>query len=105
MARHWYSHLKQEAYSKWHRKFDHIAMIDVDSVEVCPHCTQPLAFIELAKDVGQKFKAYTLTKKLADKFNVPGFVLFYKLNIKEEIGLWMKQLVDQTLRQNLNYLN
>ena len=32
MARHWYSTLKQEAYSKWHRKFEGIAMIDVDSM-------------------------------------------------------------------------
>ena len=85
MAREWYSHLKQEAYSKWHRKFDGIAMIDVDSIEVCPHCTQPLAFIELAKDTGQKFKAYTLTKKLADKFKVPGFVVFYTTDDKNEI--------------------
>ena len=85
MAREWYSHLKQEAYSKWHRKFDGIAMIDVDSIEVCPHCTQPLAFIELAKDTGQKFKAYTLTKKLADKFEVPGFVVFYTTDDKNEI--------------------
>ena len=85
MARNWYSHLKQEAYSKWHRKFDGIAMIDVDSIEVCPHCTQPLAFIELAKDTGQKFKAYTLTKKLADKFEVPGFVVFYTTDDKNEI--------------------
>jgi len=102
MARHWYSHLKQEAYSKWHRKFDHIAMIDVDSVEVCPHCTQPLAFIELAKDVGQKFKAYTLTKKLADKFDVPGFVLFYKLNIKEEIKNFRVQRISPAIRMVKN---
>jgi len=85
MAREWYSNLKQEAYSKWHRKFEGIAMIDVDSVEVCKHCYKPLAFIELAKDTGQKFKAYTLIKKLALKFEVPGFLVFYKTDDKDEI--------------------
>jgi len=85
MAREWYSNLKQEPYSKWHRKFEGIAMIDVDSVEVCKHCYKPLAFIELAKDTGQTFKAYTLTKKLALKFDVPGFLVFYKVDENDEI--------------------
>ena len=85
MAREWYSHLKQEPYSKWHRKFEGIAMIDVDSVEVCKHCYKPLAFVELAKDTGQTFKAYKLTKKLALKFDVPGFVVFYKVDENNEI--------------------
>ena len=85
MAREWYSSLKQEPYSKWHRKFEGIAMIDVDSVEVCKHCYKPLAFVELAKDTGQTFKAYTLTKKLALKFDVPGFVVFYKVDENNEI--------------------
>ena len=85
MAREWYSNLKQEPYSKWHRKFEGIAMIDVDSVEVCKHCYKPLAFVELAKDTGQTFKAYTLTKKLALKFDVPGFVVFYKVDENNEI--------------------
>ena len=80
MARHWYSKLEQNPYSKWHRQFDGIAMIDIDSVECCKICFQPLAFIELAKDVGQTFKAYTLTKKVAERFDVPGFVVLYKTN-------------------------
>ena len=97
MAREWYSHLKQEAYSKWHRKFDGIAMIDVDSIEVCKHCYQPLAFIELAKDTGQTFKAYTLTKKLALKFDVPGFVVFYKVNENNEIIRFRVKRVARTV--------
>lgn len=97
MARDWYSNLKQEAYSKWHRQFEGIAMIDVDSVEVCKHCYQPLAFIELAKDIGQTFKAYTLTKKLALKFDVPGFVVFYKVNEKNEIIRFRVKRVARTV--------
>jgi hypothetical protein len=77
-------------------------MIDVDSVEVCPQCMQPLAFIELAKDVGQNFKAYTLTKKLADKFSVPGFVLFYRLNVKEEITNFRVKRISPEVRMVKN---
>lgn len=97
MAREWYSSLKQEPYSRWHRKFDGIAMIDVDSVEVCPQCTKPLAFIELAKDTGQKFKAYTLTKKLALKFDVPGFVVFYKVDKNDDITKFRVKRIARTV--------
>tara|TARA_R110002012_G_scaffold271837_2_gene457141 strand:- start:173 stop:589 length:417 start_codon:yes stop_codon:yes gene_type:complete len=97
MAREWYSNLKQEAYSRWHRKFDGIAMIDVDSVEVCKHCTKPLAFIELAKDTGQKFKAYTLTKKLALNFDVPGFVVFYKVDKNDDITKFRVKRIARTV--------
>jgi len=97
MAREWYSSLKQEPYSKWHRKFEGIAMIDVDSVEVCKHCYQPLAFIELAKDTGQTFKAYTLTKKLALKFDVPGFIVFYKVNQNDEITRFRVKRIARTV--------
>ena len=97
MARQWYSNLKQEAYSKWHRKFDKIAMIDVDSVEVCPHCTEILAIIELAKDTGQKFKAYTLTKKIALKFDVPGFVVFYKTDENDNITKFRVKRIARTV--------
>ena len=64
MARDWYSNLKQEAYSKWHRQFDGIAMIDVDSVECCKVCYEPLAII-------------------ADKMQLPAFVVLYTVEQEE----------------------
>ena len=48
-------------YSDWHRKYDGIAYIDVDSVECCQYCFEPLAIIETCYDKGQKFKATTLS--------------------------------------------
>jgi len=38
----------KDLYSKWHRKYDGIAMCDVDSVEICGNkgCWKPLAIIE-----------------------------------------------------------
>mgnify|MGYP005715006945 FL=1 len=37
----------KDLYSKWHRTIDNLAMVDIDSVEVCQNkgCWQPLALI------------------------------------------------------------
>ena len=90
MARDWYSNLKQEAYSKWHRQFDGIAMIDVDSVECCKVCYEPLAIIEVAMDKGQD-KAYTLIKKIADKMQLPAFVVLYTLELDELVHKYLRR--------------
>ena len=38
-------------YSLWHRKLeDEITMIDIDSVEYCPTCFEPLALLESQKE-------------------------------------------------------
>ena len=65
-------------YNDWHRKYDGIAMIDVDSVEVCPRCYEPLAILETCYDKGQKYKATNLVKTLASRLNIPCFLVFYK---------------------------
>ena len=65
-------------YNDWHRKYDGIAMIDVDSIEVCPRCYEPLAILETCYDKGQKYKATNLVKTLASRLNIPCFLVFYK---------------------------
>jgi len=65
-------------YSDWHRKYDGIAYIDVDSVECCQYCFEPLAIIETCYDKGQKYKATTLSKIIAERLNIPCFLAFYK---------------------------
>ena len=65
-------------YNDWHRKFDGIAGIDIDFIEVCPKCYQPLAVKETCFDKGQKYKATTLTKIVSEALKVPGFLVFYK---------------------------
>ena len=54
-------------YNDWHRKYDGIAMIDVDSVEVCPRCYEPLAILETCYDKNQKNKATSLEKTRASR--------------------------------------
>ena len=102
MSRNWYSQLEQNHYSKWHRQYDGVAYIDIDAIEVCKRCTEPLAFIEHAQDTGQKFKTYTLTKKLADKFNTPGFVLLYTLDNKKEIVKFRVKRISPEVRMVKN---
>jgi len=60
-------------------------MIDIDSVEYCSTCFEPLALLELARDVGQSHKPHIVTKKLAEKAGLPAYVVFYKVNEKGEI--------------------
>ena len=65
-------------YSDFHRKYDGIAYIDVDSVECCMYCYEPLAIIETCYDKGQTWKATTLSKIIASRLNIPCFLVFYK---------------------------
>ena len=65
-------------YSDFHRKYDGIAYIDVDSVECCMYCYEPLAIIETCYDKGQEWKATTLSKIIASRLNIPCFLVFYK---------------------------
>ena len=77
MARDIYA-LSNGKYSDFHRKYDGIAYIDVDSVECCMYCYEPLAIIETCYDKGQEWKATTLSKIIASRLNIPCFLVFYK---------------------------
>ena len=65
-------------YSDWHRKYDGISYIDIDSVECCAYCYEPLAIIETCYDKNQKYKSVTLSKIIAKRLNIPCFLVFYK---------------------------
>ena len=78
MAR-WTYAFSNGSYNDWHRaRKEKIAMIDIDSVEVCPRCYEPLAILETCYDKSQKFKATTLSKIVASRLNIPCFLVFYK---------------------------
>ena len=73
-------HFDKDLYSKWHRTFEKIAMIDIDSVEICQNkgCWQPLALIETVYDTGN-YKKYTNSMRwLGKAANLPCFLVFYK---------------------------
>jgi hypothetical protein len=77
MARNVYA-FSNGKYSDFHRKYDGIAYIDVDSVECCMYCYEPLAIIETCYDKGQPWKATTLSKIIASRLNIPCWLVFYK---------------------------
>jgi|TARA_R110000803_G_scaffold85862_1_gene152280 hypothetical protein len=77
MAR-WNYFDKGDYYSEWHRIYEGIAYIDIDSVECCKKCYEPLAILETAMDKDHDNKAYTLIKKVADEMKLPAFVVLYK---------------------------
>ena len=77
MARYTYA-FSNGTYNDWHRKFEGIAMIDVDSVECCIKCYEPLAIIETCFDKDQPWKATTLSKIIAERLNIPCWLVFYK---------------------------
>jgi len=66
----------KDLYSKWHRKYDGIAMCDVDSVEICRNkgCWKPLAIIEHLFDTGSDKKKYTnIVEQIGQALKVPVF--------------------------------
>ena len=92
MAR-WTYAFSNGSYNDWHRKYDNnIAMIDIDSIECCPHCYEPLAILETCYDKGQKYKATTLVKTLSDRLRVPSFLVFYKKVGQDSLSFRIKRL-------------
>lgn len=81
------------SYSIWHRHPNlpkDISWIDIDACEYCDICKEPLALIELAIDVGQEEKPFTVTKKLAEKANIEAYLVLYKLDFDNPIKKYSK---------------
>ena len=92
MAR-WTYAFSNGSYNDWHRQYDGgIAMIDVDSVECCPNCYEPLAMIETCYDKGQKFKSTTMLKIIASRLQIPSFLVFYKQVAQGSLTFRIKRL-------------
>lgn len=75
-------------YSQWHREASmsrflapsiahELAMIDLDAIEYCRRCSKPLLLVELAKDVGQSFKATTVLRQLAALSGLRAVLVFW----------------------------
>ena len=84
---------RDRAYSAWHRRHSTrrfigidraqmLAMIDLDAalyVEYDDGSKEPLALIETALDVGQRYKSAAVTSRLAKRANVPCYCVLYTL--------------------------
>jgi len=61
-------------------------MIDLDAIEVCHDCREPLMLLELARDVGQSFKATAIMRELAERSHVPAALVFYRFDGSNDIA-------------------
>lgn len=67
-------------FSRWHRSLDKTyKFLDIDWIEFCHVCSEPLAFIEIAQDVGQDWKPTTVLERAAKRANVPAFCILYQV--------------------------
>ena len=85
----------KDLYSKWHRKYDGIAMCDVDSVEICGNkgCWKPLAIIEHLFDTGSDKKKYTnIVEQIGQALKVPVFLVYYKESTTDTLIFRVSQL-------------
>lgn len=85
-------------YSKWHRPssgwLGHgITYIDLDACEYCRFCWEPLALLEIARDIGQSEKPTIVTCKLAEKAGLPAYLVFYRIASSGDIDRFRIRLV------------
>jgi len=75
------------AFSRWHRAIprDDLTWIDIDHCAYCDDCKEPLYLMELARDVGQAFKATTVTRRLAQRLAIPALLVLYSADEQEQI--------------------
>ena len=93
----------KDLYSKWHRRWDFIAMCDVDSVEICRNkgCWKPLAIIEHLFDVGSDKKKYTnIVEQIGQALKVPVFLVYYKKTTRDSLTFRVAQKSPISTRLN-----
>ena len=75
-------------FSQWHRTLSYrCTAIDLDFLEYCQQCRAPLALIELARDVGQANKPTVVLARLAEKSDVPAYLILYALDPNAPHGI------------------
>lgn len=66
-------------WSRWHRSLDNRAsMINIDSLEYCQSCMQPLALIETTQGSGPWNKPVTVTANLARLAGIPAYLVIFE---------------------------
>ena len=64
---------REIVYNLWHRQFPGLGFVDIDHVEMCKRCQQPLALIETARDTGiaLDYKKAHVTQNIARRLGIP----------------------------------
>ena len=70
-----------DKYSNWHRYCsDDLAMVDLDQVEICKKCYEPLFIAETCYDKNQTYKTCTTTRRVAERAKLDAYLIFYQYN-------------------------
>lgn len=71
---------KPIAYSAWHRSGPaDISFIDIDWIEYCKECYEPLLLCELAQGLNNDKKPFYATRRLALRAGIPAAVVLYEI--------------------------
>ena len=100
--RHERYHTRDLAYSAWHRAdsirryvgdawANELTYIDIDGLEYCRACREPLCLIELARDVGQTDKTTRVLVKLGERADLPVVLALYSTNGGDITGFRVKR--------------
>ncbi len=74
-------------FSRWHRSLDkRLKFLDIDWVEFCDVCSEPLAVVEIAQDVGQDWKPTTVLERIAKRSKLPAFCILYQVDSQARIA-------------------
>lgn len=78
---------KPIAYSTWHRSGPaDISFIDIDWIEYCKECYEPLLLCELAQGLGNDNKPFYATRRLALRAGMPAAVVLYETEDGSRVG-------------------
>lgn len=73
-------------YSTWHRKGpDDITFMDVDWIEYCKECYEPLLLCEVAQGFNNERKAFYATRRLALRAGIPAAVVLYEASDDDKL--------------------
>jgi hypothetical protein len=91
---------KGRHYSRWHRNAlpSHCTMIDIDGVDYCQQCREPLVLIEATRDIGA-FKPTTVLCKLAKRADLRAWLIYYTISQDDTIASFRVQQVHPTVSQ------
>ena len=76
-----------------------IDVADRDWTEFCHHCKEPIAIIEQVRDVGQNIldKATTVTRRLAQRADVPAFLMAWRVERTAEVQAEIDRLMARAM--------
>ena len=85
------------SYSRWHRTLPpHFCFQDIDGLEYCGRCNEPILIVSLATDHGQRHKETVREYKLAKRAGIVAVHLFVQLGTQIEDATYQGAVYEVT---------